>query len=114
MSQGHPMNASLDLGAAVAILASLVGYLPPIAAVLAILWYLLQFWESRTLQSWMQKRTQRKILRLTAQLAALQLHATADAAASDLKQTAKAAAADLKNVTQPLPQFKNGPGEKSF
>lgn len=105
MSQGPTMNATFDAGAAVAIVASFVGYLPPIAAVLAILWYLLQFWESRTLQAYMQKRTQRKIMRLTARLAALQIHATADAAATDLKLTAKAAAQDLKKMDKPVPDY---------
>lgn len=105
MSQGPTMNATFDAGAAVAIVASFVGYLPPIAAVLAILWYLLQFWESRTLQSYMRARTRRKILRLTAQLAALQLHSAADAAAADLKLTAKVAAKDLANMSKPLPDY---------
>lgn len=105
MTQGHAMNTSLDAGAAGAIIASMLGWLPPVAAVLAILWYLLQFWESRTLQSFMQKRTQRRIVRLTAKLAALQLHATADAAAIEIKGAARQAAADLKKADAPLPTY---------
>lgn len=105
MSQGPTMNATFDAGAAAAIFATLLGWLPPIAAVLAILWYLLQFWESRTLQSFMQKRVQRKIMRLTARLAALQLHATADAAAIEIKGAAKQAAAELKKADAQLPTY---------
>lgn len=104
MSQGPVMNASLDLGAAAAILAALAGYLPPIAAILAIAWYLLQFWESRTLQAYMQKRAQRRIVTLTAKLAALQLQTSADVAATEIKNAAKAAAQDLK-ASGPIPTY---------
>lgn len=100
---GQTMSYTIDAGALGAIVAAIVGWLPPIAAVLAIAWYLLQFWESRTLQSFMQKRMQRKIMRLTARLASLQLNATADAAALDLKVTAKAAAKELSSGIKSYP-----------
>lgn len=44
----HPVKAAVDAGAAGAIVATLVGWLPAIAAALAIVWYLVQIAESKT------------------------------------------------------------------
>jgi hypothetical protein len=35
---------------------TLLGWLPPIAALFAIVWYALQIWESRTVQGWLSRR----------------------------------------------------------
>lgn len=110
MSQGHMSyaTASLDFSAAAVILVSILGYLPPIAAVLAIIWYVLQIWESRTIQTYISKRHERTIIRLTAKLAALNLRSDAQAAGVELKAAAKAAATNLVAATAPAKL----PGEK--
>lgn len=41
-----------DFASVLAILGAIGGYLPPIAALIAVLWYLLQIWESQTVQGW--------------------------------------------------------------
>jgi uncharacterized membrane protein YccC len=94
------MNYTFDGAAAMAILASLAGWLPPAAAVIGIIWYAIQIWESRTLQDWVQRRYARKIVRLAAKLAALQLHSEANAASIELRGAAKAAAQTLKTDAQ--------------
>ena len=58
MSAPEPKHL-LDVGAAGAVIATLVGWLPTIAAVLAIFWYLIQIWESKTrreLWAWLRSR----------------------------------------------------------
>lgn len=44
-----------DVGAAGAVIGTLVGYLPTIAAVLAIVWYCIQIWESKTFRRLIQR-----------------------------------------------------------
>jgi hypothetical protein len=46
------IKASGDLAAAGAILGTLVSILPPIAAILGIVWYVLQIYESHTMREW--------------------------------------------------------------
>lgn len=41
-----------DIGAAGAVIGTLAGYLPTAAAVLAIVWYCIQIWESKTVRKW--------------------------------------------------------------
>ena len=45
-----------DLSAIGAILGSLAGYLPPMAALIGILWYAIQIWESDTVQHLRSRR----------------------------------------------------------
>jgi hypothetical protein len=45
-----------DVGAIGAILGSLAGYLPPMAALIGILWYAIQIWESDTVQRLRSRR----------------------------------------------------------
>lgn len=49
------IKAGVDAGAAGAIVASLAGWLPPLAAGLAIVWYLIQIAESATGQAVIQR-----------------------------------------------------------
>ena len=65
-------NRSIDAAAALAILASILQYLPPFAALLGIIWYCLQIWESVTVTTLRRQHEERKRLRLDARRALLQ------------------------------------------
>lgn len=70
--QQHDYLAWLGNGASVAtVLGTVMGLLPPLAALAAIAWYLLQMYESKTYREWREKRLvrkkERKIARLQAQ-----------------------------------------------
>ena len=41
-----------DIASGVAVLGTLAGFLPPLVAVAALLWYVVQIWESDTVQGW--------------------------------------------------------------
>lgn len=57
MNSLHPfIKASIDGGFAGVILAVLVGFLPTAGAILAVIWYGLQIWESATVQGWLKRR----------------------------------------------------------
>lgn len=51
-----------------AIITTLLGILPAIGAVIAIIWYTLQIYESETFQKWLRERRARKIAWLELQL----------------------------------------------
>ena len=55
----HYRGSMGDFASLAAILGSLSGWLPPLAALIAMLWYLLQIWESRTVQTWMLDHDQK-------------------------------------------------------
>ena len=57
-----------------AIIASLVGFLPPLAALIAFVWYVIQICESETFQNWRERRRIRKIKSLEEHLAQLRKH----------------------------------------
>jgi hypothetical protein len=97
-----------------ALTGSLFGIIPAIAGVAALVWYIIQIVESRTVQEWLRKRNARKIVRLQAELAALEvrqaavvargeLQARADMAEKDIKAAARSAVADLKSTQQQKP-----------
>lgn len=97
-------NTVGDVFAGGAILTSLLGYLPAIAAVIGVIWYLIQIWESKTVQDWYARRAAaRKIAKiaslkaqqkiLTAELAALEVVRQAQASAVERVEQAKAQAA---------------------
>ena len=46
------------------IIASLAGFLPPIAALVGIAYYCILIWESNTLKTWRQHRREHKLARL--------------------------------------------------
>lgn len=54
-AQAASVSHAVDTGAAVSIFAVLAGWLPGIVAVLAMLWYILQIWESQTVRDWRAK-----------------------------------------------------------
>lgn len=50
------VKAILDTASGATILATIMGYLPAIAAIMGILWYGIQIWESATVQSFLHKK----------------------------------------------------------
>ena len=84
-----------------------IGYLPYVAATVAVIWYIIQIWESRTIQAWWTNRQlvrrSRKIARLkaaekviTAKLSALQKVSLAKQDARESIAIAVVEAATLK------------------
>lgn len=59
MSDSHPAFAVIHLLAGFTVLGTLAGALPPIAASLAIVWYLIEIWESDTARQLRRKRRDR-------------------------------------------------------
>ncbi len=51
-----------------AIVTTIFGWLPPAAALIAIVWYVVQIYESDTIQKWIKSRRTRKIARMKAQV----------------------------------------------
>ncbi len=51
-----------------AIVTTIFGWLPPAAALIAIVWYVVQIYESDTIQKWVKSRRIRKIARMKAQV----------------------------------------------
>lgn len=89
-----------DTTALVAIGSSLVGWISPLAAIVALVWYAIQIWESRTIRSFVQARAQRRIMRLKAKLASLQIRTVAQAAAIEVKAAGQVAAADVREAAR--------------
>lgn len=58
---GHAMSA-------IAVLGTLAGYLPAIAAIAGLVWYSIQIWESRTVREWKVRRHERRVAALKAKL----------------------------------------------
>lgn len=93
----------MDVAAASAIAATFLQWLPPISAVLGIIWFLIQIWESKTLQTalvgWRERKRINRLKRLRAKakivMAKLEAAETVRAAkveASEVVMRAKAAA----------------------
>lgn len=55
-----------------AIVTTMAGLLPPIGALVAIIWYLIQISESASFQRWLHTRRERKIAKLRAKLLELE------------------------------------------
>lgn len=57
--------------AGVTILGAMSGVLPPIAALIGVIYYGIQIFESKTMQDWLARRRLAKIVKLRKQLAQL-------------------------------------------
>lgn len=57
-----------NFASASAIVTTLLGILPSVAAIVALVWYLIQIYESQTIQVWIAKRRVQRIARLQAKL----------------------------------------------
>jgi hypothetical protein len=55
-----------------AVVSTVFGWLPPVAAFIAVVWYVIQIYESDTIQSWVKNRRVRKIARMKAQVIMLE------------------------------------------
>lgn len=64
---------SVALGA---IVSTIVGLVPAVAALLALIWYIIQIYESETTKKWLAARKARKIIRLKIELAKLEIKST--------------------------------------
>lgn len=62
-----------DVSAIGVITVTLISILPPIAAVLAIIWYIVQIYESRTIQNKLRSIKLRRLVNLRAKAVALEL-----------------------------------------
>ena len=70
---GGPILAWIGNGASVAaVFSTLIGWLPPVAAVIAFIWYCIQIYESKTIQRHLEARRVRKIAALRAQIIKLE------------------------------------------
>lgn len=58
----------------VAVVAALAGYLPPLAALIAFVWYIIQICESETFRKWQARRRLRRIKALEEHLTQLRKH----------------------------------------
>lgn len=69
MDDGHSISQWVGNGlGGAAIVTSLVGFLPAFAAMIALAWYLIQIYESKTVQHWLLMRRSRKLVRLKARV----------------------------------------------
>ena len=57
-----------NLVSASAIIGAIAGWLPALAALVGLIWYLIQIYESATVQRWAAARRARKIARLKAKV----------------------------------------------
>ncbi len=55
-----------------AIVSTVIGWLPAIAAAIAVVWYAIQIYESVTVRAWLAKRQVHRIARLKARLMILE------------------------------------------
>jgi hypothetical protein len=51
-----------------AVVSAFVGWLPPAAALVAIIWYMIQIYESDTVQGWRKRRRNVRLARLKARV----------------------------------------------
>lgn len=55
-----------------AIVSTMAGWVPAIAAIVGLIWYLIQIYESATVQRWLATRRVRKIAKMKAQVMMLE------------------------------------------
>lgn len=69
-------NLSVDLMSASAIVATFAGLLPPLAGLAGLIWYLVQIWESKTVQKrvrlWKAKARAKRLASLQVETAHLE------------------------------------------
>lgn len=59
-SVDHPVTKAVDVVAVAATVLAFLNWLPPLAALGALIWYSIQIWESKTMQHWYRARRQRR------------------------------------------------------
>lgn len=74
MNDSNPVLFWLGNSASVGVIIStIVGWLPALAALIAVIWYLVQIYESKTVQRFLNDRLKQKLLHLHAEAAKLEL-----------------------------------------
>jgi hypothetical protein len=74
MDSGHNILSWLgNLFSAGAIVGTLIGLIPSVAAVVALIWYAIQISESDTVKAWMRERRRRRLMRLHVEASRLEL-----------------------------------------
>jgi len=48
------------------VISAVLSFLPPTAAMVALVWYFIQIWESKTVRGWVSRRRTRKLARMKA------------------------------------------------
>lgn len=72
-SQGQlAVNVIANSTATGIVISALLSFLPPIAALVALLWYFIQIWESKTVREWVARRRARKLARMKAAIVLLE------------------------------------------
>lgn len=75
MDHGNQINQWVGNVVSVgAIVGTFMGWAPAIAALVALLWYCIQIYESATAQRWLMSRRLRRIAKLKAQVLLLEAH----------------------------------------
>ena len=70
MFYNFDLNKTISIAGTFAVIGTIVGWLPYFAALVAFLWYVIQLWESRTVQYWWNSRQMARRLRKIAKLKA--------------------------------------------
>lgn len=91
---GDHLRVGVDWAVAAAVGATFLQWLPPLSAILGLIWFAIQIWESRTVRhaiaNWRQKRQAMRLRKLRAQ----QKIIVARLAAADMVRAAKAQAVE--------------------
>lgn len=91
----HPsLNYAADTIAASTIIMAFVGILPGIAALLAAVWYIVQIYESKTVQAWVERRAIERRARRLQKLEAQRLVLAAEIDAIEKVRQARAHAVE--------------------
>lgn len=85
---------AIDTLGAGTIIATVLGYLPAVAAGVALLWYMIQIWESKTIQHWLENRRMVRKAKKIARLKAKEKIISAELEALETVRQAKAEARD--------------------
>lgn len=70
--QNNPITWIISTAATTAIFTTLMGFVPTVAAIVALVWYLIQIYESDTFKRWRAERRVRKLARLKARVLMLE------------------------------------------
>lgn len=105
MNWHESVGATGHIASAGAIVFAILGWLPPLAALVGLIWYCIQIHESKTMQDWLKRQRVRKINALRAQLLVL----TTAEKVEDIKVAVKeAGAAAVKDIVDQAVKPKTG------
>lgn len=70
----YPIISWIGNSASVGVIVSaIIGWLPAAAALIAVIWYLVQLYESKTIQRFLDRRLRKKLVKLHSEAARLEL-----------------------------------------